>query len=126
MNPHTYHVGKDIVELLDPSQLEHLSPQVLKLAADEIVRLREALKHAEEVLEVWKDDTRVILKERDEARQEVCARHGYWREEYAKTRGWDLFFAETKPELPPDAASEEPPYDKYDGVLPGDIGTDRP
>ena len=21
---------------------------------------------------------------------------------------------------------EEPPYDKYDGVLPGDLGTDRP
>jgi hypothetical protein len=23
-------------------------------------------------------------------------------------------------------SEEEPPYDKYDGVLPGDLGTDRP
>ena len=25
-----------------------------------------------------------------------------------------------------DGSDDEPPYDKYDGVLPGDLGTDRP
>ncbi len=127
MNPHTYGNDRDILDILnDPDLLTMLSPQILKRAADEIKQLREALTGEKSVLEAWKSDTLIILKERDEARQEVCARHGYWREEYAKMRGWDLFFAQVDSAPDPKPVEEELPYDKYDGVLPADNGTDRP
>ena len=41
-------------------------------------------------------------------------------------RGWDLFFAQGESASDPKPAEEELPYDKYDGVLPADNGTDRP
>ena len=72
MNPHTYGNDRDILDILnDPDLLTMLSPQILKRAADEIKQLREALTGEKSVLEVWKSDTLIILKERDEARQEV-------------------------------------------------------
>lgn len=129
-NPHTHHIGKDIIDLLQPSQLEHLSPQILQRAADEIRSLREQVDNLNKYLNEWKDDTMKILKERDEARRELCK----WSEcsdictaeRAAEMRGWDCFFADRflAPRTQPE--NNELPYDKYDGVLPGDIGTDRP
>ena len=62
--------------------------------------------------------------QRDEARKELCAimsgKHGKSSYEspdaveQSRIRGWDCF------------KDESQHFDKYDGVLPGDLGTDRP
>jgi hypothetical protein len=98
MNPHTYGNDRDILDILnDPDLLTMLSPQILKQAADEIKQLREALTGEKSVLEAWKSDTLIILKERDEVRREVCfllSRNvtqgcdGDTPEFHATARGW--------------------------------------
>jgi hypothetical protein len=103
--------------------------------------------HVAEMLKKLRD-------ERDDARRLYCeyvaddrqvgyADHPHDTPELvAKEMGWDCFGKDAEPAPLEDKdydkplggqwvddgsnPEEEPPYDKYDGVLPGDLGTDRP
>lgn len=101
--------------------------------------------HVAEMLKKLRD-------ERDEARRLYCEEWAFTIElergeeshppDLAEEMGWDCFGKDAEPAPLEDKdcdkplggqwvddgsdPEEEPPYDKYDGVLPGDLGTDRP
>ena len=61
-------------------------------AANEIERLREALRIEQEELAACCIDRRETQRERDEARQEILeSLHPDLRKSYAAARGWDCF-----------------------------------
>jgi hypothetical protein len=71
------------------------------LAADEIERLREALRIEQEEFAACCIDRKETQRERDEARWRLCKvvgdNRGVWGCEIAKENGWDYMATEAKP-----------------------------
>jgi hypothetical protein len=62
---------------------------------DEIEQLKKKIAYLEEQVDRWEDDVLRLMKERNEARKEVCLWQGLdtgkKSEEVANVRGWDCF-----------------------------------
>lgn len=99
---------RDIVARLRESDGGYFMRQMFTEAADEIERLREALRIEQEELAACCIDRRETQRERDEARRErdearwrlckvVGDNRGVWGCEIAKENGWDYLATEAKP-----------------------------